>query len=255
MRKCIVLLIYGIAIVSGFGQTPEKDQLGSKIDFFEFGISSDSFIVSNQALSFECAKFLGISKLSGVNLVPVNYQKNVPIKLYQVEAFRGSDTFNLALVLNDISRKGAFFDLNEVGLLEKQTGYWYLYGVHFSRNYGYFKIYSLYEDMAINILDSSNLCEKDGLFVRNADLDCYCFSPNSLTLSLEDVNQDGCVDFVFSGVQQKFCRGLEQGIGRLDSDPVEEIPVKIVFASIYIQDKDIWSWILYNESICRVIHR
>lgn len=98
MRKCIVLLIYGIAIVSGFGQTPEKDQLGSKIDFFEFGISSDSFIVSNQALSFECAKFLGISKLSGVNLVPVNYQKNAPIKLYQVEAFRGSDTFNLAFL-------------------------------------------------------------------------------------------------------------------------------------------------------------
>jgi hypothetical protein len=209
--------------------------------------------VRNEYIKKYFAEHFSIDTLEIIGIALSDEAGSLQIYQYEIKGKGGMD--HQGTFLLDSSRhRGIFLPVVGAEIFRAPHDGIYLYGIQLSRAYGYANIYHLCEDSVVQVLSSVNLCDS-GLPVRNSSLDCYSYEPYALKQDVRDLNNDGAVDFTYSGSLNSYCEGLEYGFGRLDRQPLKRVPLNIVFESRYLAGDKRYFWQLSDTLVCDIVKK
>jgi hypothetical protein len=213
---------------------------------------SDSMLNDEQIKKY-CISYFSIGTVDSIKVALVEKFDSLVLYHYEIKGLL-STSYQGTLLINRNNHHGLFLPVVDARLFKPNHNKLFIYGIQQYRTYGYFNVYSVCNDSIIQVLASENLC-RDGLPVRNSSLDCNSYEPANLKLSIKDLNGDGAIDFIFFGVLNSYCQGLESGFGRLDKRPLKITPLNIIFESRPLDNNTGFLWQLSDTSICSTIRK
>ncbi len=222
-------------------------------------LNDERLLKSMLIKSFDELKELKEADIMTVKLVEKKNIKNFGLaKIYKIvlsdklpEVFPKTNYF----IVGERNNLGALFLLDSLVFIKTSNNdlSYLLAGVAKVKAFGYFKIYNFkVRDSFDEILNTLNCCE-NGLPIFNNSLDCISYSPAQFQFKNIDINHDGLLDIVFSGVVASYCKGLETGYGRGDRKPISKRKITICFClKASITNKFAYE-LLNKKNACKIL--
>jgi len=143
--------------------------------------------------------------------------------------------YERVLLIDNTYQKGYLFNLNTVTPIKvKQSDNdFYFAGIYKDKfQYGTFEIFDIKKGVLYNIFASDEA-------VSNYSFDCISYKNDELRFQNIDVNLDGYLDLVFTGIKNYYCNGYES-YGRNDRPPIKQEKISIVY--YYFTEKNTFGW-------------
>ena len=143
--------------------------------------------------------------------------------------------YPMVLLIDKKNHEGYLFELNTVTPIKvrQNDNEFYFAGIYKNRyQYGTFKIFDIRNGVLYNIFAS-------GEAVSNYSLDCISYENDELKFQNIDLNHDGYLDLVFTGIKNYYCEGYES-YGREDRAPIKKEKISIIY--YYFVEKNMFGW-------------
>lgn len=132
--------------------------------------------------------------------------------------------YQIVLLIDNTNQKGYLLGLHTVFPIKVKHSddNFYFAGIYKNKyQYGTFKIFDIKNGVLYNIFASDEA-------VSNYSLDCISYENDELQFQNIDVNHDGYLDLVFTGIKNYYCEGYES-YGREDRPPIKQEKVSIIY--------------------------